>query len=119
MKITMEDLKLDIDSRLKRIAEDKKKFIEDFNENAAHALEWSKDMFKTVAEESVLMRMKSYLNQDVSIEDIKRELLEDTIRGAKYPPQSTSPTSNLLEQYKAVANAEAYEFFSKVEIILR
>jgi hypothetical protein len=44
-----------------------------------------------------------------TIEQARETLLDRVMNKARYPAQSTSPTSNLMEQYEAAAYAEALE----------
>ena len=84
---------------------------------ALHFFSWSKDAFKTAARAKVFgryaevfMRLHEGRLTDVTMQDIVNEIGRAVHRAVVAPPQSTSPTSNLAEQYEAAAMAELLEF---------
>ena len=71
-----------------------------------YALTWASDIFKQTAEFEVAQSVLHSLNENFPIEDIRDNLTSTALNIARYIPQSTSPTSNLAEQYKAAACLE-------------
>lgn len=83
------------------------KFQADFAKDPAHALIWSTDTFKAAAELRVLRQIVAALEAgDATLENIQSTLTDRVLHKSKYPPQSTSPTSNLIDQYELAACAE-------------
>jgi hypothetical protein len=89
-------------------------FKEQLDKDPAHALAWGLDAFHNAAR----LRVASMLvytftpREGVStgtIQEAREFLLERVMNRARYPAQSTSPTSNLMEQYEAAAYAEALD----------
>lgn len=80
-----------------------------FEKDAAHALSWGTSVFEAAANERVNTQLIEYINNEVGL--IEKVLIDNMIDlvtskvlyGAKYPPQSTSPTSNLIVQYELAA----------------
>ena len=89
-------------------------FREELGEDPSHALKWGNSAFEAAARLSVA-KMLVYCFTDrpgqpaQSVESVRKMLLGKVTQRSKYPPQSTSPTSNLMEQYELAALAEAYE----------
>jgi hypothetical protein len=90
------------------------KFKLELNEDPAHALTWGLDAFQNAAR----LRVAQMLVYGFTVKegspvytvDQAVEFLTDRILNkARYPAQSTSPTSNLMEQYEAAAYAEALD----------
>jgi hypothetical protein len=82
------------------------KFKLELDKDPAHALSWSNGVFSKAAEHRVLKIVLSNLESDSTIENVKSYLMECVLHRSKYPAQSTSPTSNLIEQYELAAYAE-------------
>lgn len=81
------------------------KFKESFDKDPAYALSWGNEVFREAAELRVLKRIVVELQNDCTIDAIRSTLLNLVLNKSKYPPQSTSPTSNLIEQYELAAYA--------------
>lgn len=86
-------------------------------ESPAYAFTWSEKAFAAAAEVEVyasLLMMVEGASAEYSDEKICEKLLhvanERVMHAAKYPQHSTSPTSNLVEQYKMVTWANAAEY---------
>jgi CHASE3 domain sensor protein len=85
------------------------KFAEDFAKDPAYALSWSNDTFKIAAELKILQQIIAALGEDgegCTQADIQSTMMDRVLHKSKYPAQSTSPTSNLIEQYELAACAE-------------
>jgi hypothetical protein len=83
------------------------KFAVDFAKDPAHALSWGTDAFARAAELRVLQQIIAALENDTAtLENIRSTLMDRVLHKSKYPAQSSSPTSNLIEQYELAACAE-------------
>jgi hypothetical protein len=92
------------------------KFAEDFAKDPAHALSWGLDSFKNAAELRVLKQIIAALEDGTAtIDDIRATMMDRILHRSKYPPQSTSPTSNLIEQYELAACAEIFSDLKYME----
>lgn len=77
------------------------KFLLEFTKDPAYALSWSNNTFKDAAELRVNKQIMLALQDgDADLDNIRSTLMERVLHKSKYPPQSTSPTSNLIEQYE-------------------
>jgi len=90
------------------------KFKEELDTDPWQALKWSTKLFEAVATLSVAkMIVYSFTERAgetvATIEEVRQLLMSRVLHRSKYPPQSTSPTSNLVEQYELAAYAEALE----------
>ena len=76
------------------------KFMVDFHTDPAHALTWGTDVFQAAAKQKVLKQIIAALEQGTgTLDNIRSTLMDRVLHKSKYPAQSTSPTSNLVEQY--------------------
>ncbi len=83
------------------------KFAADFAKDPAHALSWGTDTFQAAAKMTVLKQIINALeNGNGNLDNIRSTLMDRVLHKSKYPPQSTSPTSNLIEQYELAACAD-------------
>ena len=83
------------------------KFAHDFAKDPAHALSWGTGAFKAAAELTVLKQIIVALQSGTATkENIQSTLMDRVLHKSKYPAQSSSPTSNLIEQYELAASAE-------------
>lgn len=83
------------------------KFTVEFTKDPAHALTWSNDTFANAAKLRVLNQIIAACDGGTATADnIKSTLMDRVLHRSKYPAQSTSPTSNLIEQYELAACAE-------------
>ena len=94
-----------------RLAEAETASIEKFkralDKDPGYALTWSLDAFAAAAKLTILNQIIAALhNEDTTAEHIRATLMDRVMHKSKYPPQSTSPTSNLIEQYELAACAE-------------
>ena len=90
------------------------KFAAEFAKDPAYALSWGNDVFKNAARLKVAnMLVYAFTVRpneiECSLEEARETCLERVMNKARYPAQSTSPTSNLMEQYEAAAYAEALD----------
>ena len=90
------------------------KFAESFAKDPAYALSWGNDAFSNAARLKVAnMLVYAFTEREgetvCTIEQARETLLDRVMNKARYPAQSTSPTSNLMEQYEAAAYAEALD----------
>lgn len=84
------------------------KFEESFAKDPAYAFSWSDKSFQAAARIKVMTMVADVLTrEDTTAEGIRRYLMDGVMHRAKYPAQSTSPASNLMEQYEMAAYAEA------------
>jgi hypothetical protein len=83
------------------------------DEDAAHALIWSLDAFKSAAEIRVLGHVIDSLEGGNTVEQVLEGLIDRVLQGGKYPAQSTSPTSNLMEQYELAVYAELATYLKR------
>lgn len=89
-------------------------FAKSFAEDPAYALEWGNDVFKNAARLKVAkMLVLSFTPLDgrpsCTIEQARETLLDRVMHKARFPAQSTSATSNLMEQFETAAYAEALD----------
>ena len=83
------------------------KFTETFAKDPAYALSWGTDAFQAAAKLRVLKQILTALDEgDATAENIRSTMMDRVLHKSKYPAQSTSPTSNLIEQYELAACAE-------------
>jgi hypothetical protein len=91
------------------------KFAADFAKDPAYALSWSNSVFQNAARLKVAnMLVYAFTEREgetTCTVDQARDTCRDRIMNkARYPAQSTSPTSNLMEQFEAAAYAEALDY---------
>jgi len=90
------------------------KFKAALDKDPAHALSWGTGVFQAAATLKVAhMLVYAFTEREgevmCTIEQARDTLLDRVMQKARYPAQSTSPTSNLMEQYEAAAYAEALD----------
>jgi hypothetical protein len=90
------------------------KFKEELDKDPAHALTWGLDAFQNAARLRVAqMLVYGFTVKEGSpvytVEQAREFLMDRVLNKARWPAQSTSPTSNLMEQYEAAAYAEALD----------
>jgi hypothetical protein len=84
-----------------------------FNDNPLYAFEWSLGAIACAARLIVAEEILGAIEGGVATrKTILKHAEKQALNGAKYPPQSTSPTSNLAAQYKTAAWADAVEVFN-------
>lgn len=89
------------------------KFKVAFEKDAAYALSWGTSVFIAAGKERVCDQLIQFMDGNASADptvllaNMTDLVLSKVLYRAKYPPQSTSPTSNLMEQYEMAAWAEA------------
>jgi predicted Zn-dependent protease len=82
-------------------------FRADFDKDPAHALSWGTDTFRAAAKLTVLRQVVTALEAGTANKaNILQTLTDRILHRAKYPPQSSSPTGNLIEQYELAACAD-------------
>jgi hypothetical protein len=83
------------------------KFTEEFAKDPAYALSWGNETFAAAAKMRVLKQIVNALEDgNGNLENIRSTMMDRVLHKSKYPAQSTSPTSNLIEQYELAACAE-------------
>jgi len=83
------------------------KFALEFAKDPAHALTWGTDAFANAAKLRVLKQIVVALEDgNGNLDNIRSTLTDRVLHRAKYPAQSTSPTSNLIETYELAACAD-------------
>lgn len=80
----------------------------------AHSLEWSNSEFELAARIKVIGWILAYL-KSLSIQTIAERLVAKVLSDAQNPPQSTSPTGNLMNQYTTAAFAKYAAFVIEFE----
>lgn len=87
----------------------------------AYHLGWSKDLFQHAAQVEVYGRILAAIDPEnmeehpgVSFDSIEEHVAQEVNRMARYLSQSTSPTSNLIEQYKLAAWGEIQEMIMNI-----
>ena len=86
------------------------KFSAGFAEDPAHSLSWSLGAFENAAKLRILKQIITALEAgNADLDNIRSTLTDRVMHRAKYPPQSSSPTSNLIEQYEMAACAKILE----------
>jgi hypothetical protein len=90
------------------------KFKAALDKDPAHALSWGLDAFHNAARLQVAqMLVYGFTPKEGSpvytVAQAREFLTDRVLNRARYPAQSTSPTSNLMEQYEAAAYAEALD----------
>jgi methylmalonyl-CoA mutase N-terminal domain/subunit len=92
------------------------KFTEDFAKDPAYALSWATDTFATAAKLRVLKQILAALDGNgCTVDDIRSIMMDRVLSKSMYPAQSTSPTSNLIEQYELAACADILSALKYVE----
>jgi|TARA_R110000851_G_scaffold260570_1_gene413096 hypothetical protein len=73
------------------------KFAEEYAENPLYAMSWSSKYFEHAAAYTVAIRIKSMFDSGVSVTALLTEVMREVFHRAKYPANSTSPTSNICD----------------------
>lgn len=87
-------------------------FVGKVQHDAAYALSWSNSVFQAAAKERVYKQVIASIKDSVSedgeldLSNIIGMVTDRVLHKAKYPAQSTSPTSNLIEQYELATWAD-------------
>ena len=95
-----------LESGIKSGQESIEKFAEKLVADPAYTLSWGNDSFKVAAMMMVQKQVLNALNDGATVQAVKDTLMDRVLNKSKYPAQSTSPTSNLIEQYELSAYAE-------------
>jgi threonine aldolase len=83
------------------------KFAAEFSKDPAHALSWGTGAFEKAARLRVLKQIVVALEEGhADIDNIRSTMMDRVLHKSKYPAQSSSPTSNLIEQYELAACAD-------------
>jgi Ni,Fe-hydrogenase III component G len=75
----------------------KAKFIEGIESDPQYAMSWSISFFKSTAEYRVAMETVYHFEAGGTYAKLIERATKEALRGATYPPSSTSATSNLAE----------------------
>jgi len=87
-------------------------FVGKVQHDAAYTLSWSNSVFQAAAKERVYKQVIASIKDSVSedgeldLSNIIGMVTDRVLHKAKYPAQSTSPTSNLIEQYELATWAD-------------
>jgi len=93
---------------------DKAQFCADVMKDAGYALSWSKEFFEKSAKEEVYKVVLAHWERGATFEEAKEMLTAEALRRARWPEQSTSPTSNFQKQCVSAAYADfAADFDNK------
>jgi hypothetical protein len=83
------------------------KFKVELAKDPAYALSWGCGVFAAAAKLRILKQLINTLeDEQTTADDICDHLMNHIMHKSRYPAQSTSPTSNLVEQYELAACAE-------------
>jgi hypothetical protein len=83
------------------------KFAADFAKDPAYTLSWGNEAFAKAARLRVLKQIIAAIEDGTATtENIRSTMMDRVLHKSKYPAQSTSPTSNLIEQYELAACAD-------------
>jgi hypothetical protein len=90
------------------------KFKAELDKDPAYALSWGLGAFQSAARLKIAnMLVYAFTPREgetvCTIAQARETLMDRVMNKARYPAQSTSPTSNLMEQYEAAAYAEALD----------
>jgi hypothetical protein len=90
------------------------KFKVELDKDPAYALSWGNSVFQSAARLKVAtMLVYAFTEREgetmCTLDQARDTCLDRVMNKARYPAQSTSPTSNLMEQYEAAAYAEALD----------
>lgn len=90
------------------------KFQTELSKDPSYALSWGLGAFQSAARLKVAkMLVYAFTEREdettCTIAQARETLMDRVMNKARYPAQSTSPTSNLMEQYEAAAFAEALD----------
>ena len=103
----MDKIKRSIERKLDIAQTQIAEFKEKLNGDVAYTLSWSNAVFAAAAVESVCKSILAAIESGTAtLDNIRSTLSDQILHAAKYPPQSTSPTSNLMETYLTAAKAE-------------
>ena len=83
----------------------------------AHALTWSNRVFASAARLKVCHQVITALAEGSTVVQVGNCLQDRVLHKSRYPAQSTSPTSNLMEQYELAASAEILSDLRKFSVI--
>jgi len=97
-----------LESNIKACKESAQAFAEKFLKDPAYTLSWGTGAFENAAKLKVYDMVYTALTAETpcSIQAVKDTLMDRVLHKSKYPPQSTSPCSNLMEQYELAAYAK-------------
>lgn len=104
-------------NKLNRAQSEVADFVGKVQHDAAYVLSWSNSVFQAAAKERVYKQLIAFVmdeaedisdlfNEDINVDNLFSFVTDRVLHKAKYPAQSTSPTSNLIEQYELAAWAE-------------
>ena len=90
------------------------KFRVELDKDPAYALSWGLTAFQAAARLKVANMLVEAFSpregaHEYTVANAVSHLTDRVMGLARYPAQSTSPTSNLMEQYEAAAYAEALD----------
>lgn len=96
------------------------KFAADFAKDPAYALSWGTSVFEAAANLKVAqMLIYAFTPKEggvqLSIKAACEVCLDRAMNKTRWPAQSTSPASNLMEQYEGAAYANAYDLLKSFE----
>jgi hypothetical protein len=111
----LDSFKEDLNFEIKSLEKTLEKWTLNFQKNPAHALSWSNDIFRDAAKLSVAKEVSYWLEQKISLAETKKYALERTLRGAEFPPSSTSMPANVMEMQCTSAWARMAERINFVE----
>jgi len=91
------------------------KFAADLIKDPSHTLSWGDKAFQAAARLRVAKEIIHHFAGNATVQQVREYVMDQVLHSAKYPPSSTSPTSNLMEQYTLAAYAEAVQTLEHYE----
>lgn len=111
------DIKRYCERRIEPLQHRIAKFQDAFTQDPAYALSWSNSTFRDAAALRVYNQILDAVNSNekLSLDAVLSTMLDRVLNKSKFPSQSTSPTSNLIEQYELSVCSEIYSDLSGYE----
>lgn len=106
-----------LESDIKSCQQNIEKFAEKLIKDPAHTFTWSNETFRIAAQLKVSKQVYEALTSEdaCTIQDVKNTLMDRVLHRSKYPAQSTSPCSNLMEQYELSVYADILSYLNAYE----
>jgi hypothetical protein len=113
---------------LKRLREDADKslaaidrFRRDFEQNPAHALAYSFNIYREAAQWELCCQVIAYIGEEdgMTLVGIVSWLESEVLRGARCPRYSTSPQSDVMDTERLSAKANLLELITAYEEIVK
>lgn len=100
---------------LKDHEEQTMKFAENFAKNPHQTMTWATELFEVAGKHHVASWVKVMVEEGFSIEDMTKEAKRELMHYSRYVSRSTSPSSNLTEDYTRAAWAKVVGYLEGTE----